>query len=271
MQELTFQDMEHEGWVNRAGHYRDLFATITCQANESLFEALGNLDGRDFLDIACGTGELAGAAARYGARARGVDFASTMVTGARGRFPDVEFVVGDAHDLPYADASFDAVACAFGIPHFSDPERALRSARRVLRAGGRFVMTAWCGPQQGGEFFAFVDDIVSRHGTLDVGLPEAPPMFRFAAADECRRILVAAGFDVTADRVLDLVWSCFSTRAIPEMIHGSMVRTSRVLQLQRPEAANRIARAIDTAGEGRRRGGKIAFRFPALLVAAAAR
>ena len=120
MQYLTFRDMEHEGWVERAGQYRDMFGTITSQAIEPVLESLGNLDRVDFLDVACGTGDLTGAAARRGARAHGVDFAATMVAGARSRYPDVEFLEADAQDLPYAEASFDAVACAFGVPHFSD-------------------------------------------------------------------------------------------------------------------------------------------------------
>ncbi len=270
MEVITFQDMEHEGWVERAGRYRDLFGTITSQAIGSLLEALGDLDRRDFLDVACGTGELAGAAARRGARAHGVDFAATMVESARARHPEVEFRVGDAQDLPYDDASFDAVACAFGVPHFAEPQRALRSARRVLRGGGRFAMTMWCGPQRGGEFFAFVDDLIGEHGARELGLPEAPPMFRLADAEECRGCLAAAGFDVTAIRELDLVWSFFSARSIPELIDWSMVRTSRLLRLLQPEVRDRILRAMDAAGEARRRDGKIAFRFPALLFAATA-
>jgi SAM-dependent methyltransferase len=270
MQINLFQDMEQQGWGERAGRYRDLFGTITSQAIEPLLCALGNLDRTDFLDIACGTGELAGAAARRGARAHGVDFADAMVTSANGKYPAVEFRVGDAHNLPYAEASFDAVACAFGVPHFADPERALRSARSVLRSGGQFALTAWSGPQQGGEFFAFVDDIIRGHATLDVGLPAPPPMFRFAEADECRRCLAAAGFDQTVVRVIDLVWSTVSPRSIPEMIERSMVWTSHLLRLQPPEVRERIARAIDSAGETRRQGGKIAFRFPALLVVAIA-
>jgi SAM-dependent methyltransferase len=267
---ITFQDREQAGWVERAGRYRDLYGTLTSQAIAPLFEALGDLDRADFLDIACGTGELADAAARRGARAHGVDFADAMVINARARYPDVEFRAGDAQDLPNAQSSFDAATCAFAVAHFADPERALRNARRVLRSGGRFALTTWCGPQQGGEFFAFVDGIIAELGTPDVGLPEPPPGFRFADSVECRRCLAAAGFGVTAVRVLDLVWSCFSARAIPEMIESSMVWTSRVLRSQRPEIRDRIARAIDAAGEARRRGGKIAFRFPALLVAATA-
>jgi SAM-dependent methyltransferase len=267
---ILFQDMERQGWIERAGRYRDLLGTITSQAIEPVLGALGNLERIDFLDIACGTGELAGAAARRGARAHGVDFADAMVTNAHGKYPAVKFRVGDAQDLPYPEASFDTVACTFGVSHFADPEHALRSARSVLRSGGQIALTTWCGPQHGGDFFAFVGDIIREHGTLDVGLPAPPPMFRFAEADECRRMFSAAGFDVTAVRTIYLVWSTFSARSIGEMIEQSMVWTSQLLRLQRPEVRERIARAIDSAGEMRRQGGKIAFRFPALLVVATA-
>ena len=266
----TFQDIERAGWVERAGRYRDLFGTITSQSIEPLLDALGDLHGADFLDIACGAGDLAGAAERRGALVQGVDFADTMVAHASARYPGVEFRVGDAQCLPYADGSFDAAACSFGLPHFADPERALRSVRRALRRAGRFAATTWCGPGRGGEFFEFVDGVIMPLCEPGTGLPVAPPMFRFGVADECRRSFAAAGFDVNDVREIELVWSTFSPRSIPEMIDGSLVGRSLSLRQQSPQVRERIARATDTAAEARRRGGKIAFRFPALLITASA-
>lgn len=267
----AFQDIEQAGWVKRAGGYRDLFGSITSQGVGPLLDALGNLEGCDFLDIACGTGEVAAAAVRRGARAQGIDFAETMVAQARDKFSALEFRLGDAQELPFEAASFDAAACGFGFPYFADPDQALRSARRVLRPGGQLALTTWCGPAQGGEFFAFVEQMLAGQGTADVGLPARPPMFRLGDAEECRRSLVAAGFEVSRIDLVDLVWSTFSPRSIPEMVDASMIWTSNWLQRQEPQVRTGIARAIDTAGERRRQGGKIAFRFPAWLSVASAR
>jgi SAM-dependent methyltransferase len=267
----AFQDMEREGWDKRAGGYRDLFGAITSQGVGSLLDALGRLEGCDFLDIACGTGEVADAARRRGARAQGVDFSEKMVIHAREKFPAVEFRRGEAQELPFAESSFDAAACGFGLPYFADPGQALISARRMLRPGGRFALTTWCGPAQGGEFFAFVDQMLAEHGVAEVGLPARPPMFRLGDPEECHRCLVKAGFDVSRIEVVDLVWSTFSPRAIPEMIDASMIWTSNALQRQRPEVRDSIARAIDVAGERKRKDGKIAFRLPALLAVASLR
>lgn len=267
----AFQDMEHEGWDKRAGGYRDLFGSITSQGVGPLLDALGSLEGCDFLDIACGTGEVAGAARRRGARAQGVDFAEKMVAQAREKFAAVEFRRGEAQELPFEDASFDAAACGFGLPYFADPVQALRSARRVLRPGGRFALTTWCGPTQGGEFFAFVDQVLAEHGIAEVSSPMRTPMFRLGDAEECHRCLVEAGFNVSRIDVVDLVWSTFSPRAIPEMIDASMIWTSNALHQQAPAVRDSIARVIDVAGERMRKGGKIAFRLPALLAVASVR
>jgi ubiquinone/menaquinone biosynthesis C-methylase UbiE len=265
------QELEHAGWVARAPRYRELFGTITWQAIEPVLAALGALDQVDFLDIASGTGELAGAAARRGARAHGIDYAATMVSTAQDRFAQVEFRVGDAEALPYATAAFGAAACLFGVPHFPDPQRALGEARRVLRAGGRFAMTSWHGPQDGGEFFALAEQVLAQCVIPDSAMAAPPSMFRLADADACRGCLAAAGFEDIEVRTMDLVWTCFSARAILELIEQSPVWAAQVLRTQPADVRERIARALDRAGEARRSGGKIAFHFPAVLATATAR
>jgi ubiquinone/menaquinone biosynthesis C-methylase UbiE len=58
----------------------------------------------------------------------------------------VTFVHGDAQILPFQDNNFDIVISNFGICHVPDQPRALAEASRVLRSGGHFAMTVWCGP-----------------------------------------------------------------------------------------------------------------------------
>jgi SAM-dependent methyltransferase len=266
----SFRDLEHEGWVERAGWYHDLFGRVTSQAIGPVLDALGELEDTDLLDIACGSGELAAAAGKRGARVQGVDFAVAMVEAARARYPEVRFREGDAEDLPYPDSSFDRVVCSFGVLHLANPERAFASARRVLRPGGTYAMTTWFGPDRGGELYDLVMGAVRTHGTLEVDLPAAQPIFRFSDPDECRRCLSVAGLEVRDARTLNICWTGTDPRALLEMIHKSMVRSALLLQLQQSQARLRIEQAIVDGAEARRRGDRIELRIPALLVVATA-
>jgi demethylmenaquinone methyltransferase/2-methoxy-6-polyprenyl-1,4-benzoquinol methylase len=93
--------------------------------------------GDRVLDAACGTGDLAIAAAHAGARVTGLDFSERMLERARRKAPELEWVRGDLLALPFADASFDAATIGFGIRNVADLPRALAELRRVLRPGGR--------------------------------------------------------------------------------------------------------------------------------------
>jgi ubiquinone/menaquinone biosynthesis C-methylase UbiE len=76
----------------------------------------------------------------------------------------------DAMKLPFEDASFDAVACQFGVMFFPDRPQAYAEARRVLRPGGVFAFNAW-GPIAGNAFAAAVTD------ALATVFPQDPPRF----------------------------------------------------------------------------------------------
>ena len=65
-----------------------------------------------------------------------------MVAQASAAYPRF-FREGDAEQLPYRDASFEYVACAFGLLHLQQPEQAMAEAWRVLRSGGRYSFTVW--------------------------------------------------------------------------------------------------------------------------------
>lgn len=110
----------------------------------------------EVLDVACGTGDLAGALHGAGVRrVIGVDFSQAMLDLAiaksrRLRGPgNLEYRIGDAMNLDLPDASFDAVTIAFGLRNVADPPRALREFRRVLRPGGRLVVLEFSEPRAG--------------------------------------------------------------------------------------------------------------------------
>jgi SAM-dependent methyltransferase len=103
--------------------------------------------GESVLDVACGTGNAALLAARAGAEVTGLDAAARLIEVARARAQaedlPARFTVGDAEELPFEDATFDVVLSVFGVIFAADAERAFAEIVRVLRPGGRALISAW--------------------------------------------------------------------------------------------------------------------------------
>ena len=115
----------------------------------------------DALDVACGTGDLTRAFARAGSRSvTGCDFAHEMLTRAAQASGDApRWVEADALRLPFLDASFSLVSCAFGVRNFVDLDAGLTEMHRVLKPGGRVVILEFARPKSlfiraGYEFYA---------------------------------------------------------------------------------------------------------------------
>ncbi|HYT04059.1 MAG TPA: methyltransferase domain-containing protein [Gemmatimonadales bacterium] len=99
------------------------------------------------LDVGCGTGALlaALAAAAPGVRLVGIDASPEMLAVARGKLaPAVDLRVAWAEDVPYGDATFDAVVSCSVLHYLREPMAALREMARVVKPGGRLVITDWC-------------------------------------------------------------------------------------------------------------------------------
>ena len=105
------------------------------------------LRGERVLDIACGTGNAAILAARFGAKVTGVDLAPRLVLVARRRAESenlpASFNVGDAEDLQFADASFEVVVSVFGLIFAPDRRNTFSEFVRVMRPMGRGFFTVW--------------------------------------------------------------------------------------------------------------------------------
>jgi len=107
--------------------------------------------GDRVLDVATGTGDLAMALKRRvgdEGEVVGSDFSERMLELARAKAHDVEFEQGNALDLPYEDASFDAATVGFGARNFSDLARGLAEITRVVRPGGRVVVLEMTTPER---------------------------------------------------------------------------------------------------------------------------
>lgn len=240
----AFRDLEKSGWENAAAEYDDAFARLTTQSIAPLLDALQVRQGTRLLDVACGPGYVAAAAAQRGARVLGVDFSSAMVNLARQRHPHLQFREGDAEALALPDAGFDAVAMNFGLLHLDHPERALAEAARVLAPGGRCGFTVWAPPPLT-EAYRIVLGAIERHGRSDVPLPPGPPFFRYSDAAVASRALEAAGLVQARVVMVPQVWRFSRAEELFEaMLHGT-VRTAALLAAQAPAALEKIRSAID--------------------------
>jgi demethylmenaquinone methyltransferase / 2-methoxy-6-polyprenyl-1,4-benzoquinol methylase len=138
--------------------------------------------GSNALDVACGTGDLALELRRRigpDGRVVGCDFSEPMLEIARRKSGDeglpVEFGWADALELPYGDASFDAVTIGFGARNLADLERGISEMARVLRPGGRLVILEITRPDREplASFYSlWFDRLVPVLGAL-AGDPEA--------------------------------------------------------------------------------------------------
>jgi len=99
------------------------------------------------LDVACGTGDLTVALfENTGARAIGVDFCRPMLELAARKYPRLLLVEGDALQLPFGEAAFDAVTIGFGLRNLSSTEDGLKELRRVLKRHGRAAILEFSKP-----------------------------------------------------------------------------------------------------------------------------
>ena len=235
----TFKDLERAGWHERASSYDELVGRRTRTVAGRLVNAVGARPGKRFLDICCGPGYSAGEAAARGADALGIDIAPAMLEEARRLFSNATFAVGDAEALDLADASVDAVVCAFGMLHLPEPQRAIDEVFRVLRAGGRYAWTVWTSGDSA-PLSAIAQQAIREFGNLDVPLPPAPPRDLFSSERNAHAALEAAGFvDVTSEE-LEITFRAASVGEVWDWYERGTVRTAALLQLQTPEALERI-------------------------------
>ncbi|MFL6071502.1 MAG: class I SAM-dependent methyltransferase [Actinomycetes bacterium] len=131
--------------------------------SERLAEAADLRAGSHVLDVACGSGNAAIAAARHGTRVVGVDYVPALLEDGRVRAEaeglDVEFRLGDAEDLPAEANSFDAVLSVYGTMFAPDHERTASEILRVARPGATVALASWTPTGFIGEMF----NVISSH------------------------------------------------------------------------------------------------------------
>jgi ubiquinone/menaquinone biosynthesis C-methylase UbiE len=188
-------------------------AAMGSAVTKALVEYAAPRPGMHALDLACGTGEpgisLATRVAPEG-RVTAVDLSAELLALAAQRARNKKLAnfftqQADAHQLPFADQSFDLATCRFGVMFFADARRAMTELRRVLKPGTRACFVAWGSFEQ--PYWQTTMKIVHRHvgGTmLESGGPDP---FRFSAAGSLSEVLRAAGFGEVEESAQNLPWT----------------------------------------------------------------
>ncbi|MCU1587590.1 MAG: ubiE 4 [Frankiales bacterium] len=159
--------------VAMAETYDRMMGPVTFQPYADRLAAVAReLQPQRVLELAAGSGIVTAALleALPDAAVTATDLNEGMVSYGRGRVPDATWQNADAQDLPFRDASFDVVVCAFGVMFFPDRVRAYAEMARVLVPGGRCLISIW-DVLASSSFESAVTD------SLAVLLPDDPPTF----------------------------------------------------------------------------------------------
>ena len=188
----------------------------------------GELTGKLVVDVACGTGDLALAFRRAGARVIGADFVHPMVEraaakGAKKEGPPILFLDGDALQLPLADDAAAATSIAFGLRTLADRGRGLAELARVTRPGGRVLVLEFSLPPSrlaGALYRFYFTRVLPRIGGWISGdaaayryLPDT--VLAWPSPDELRAEMEAVGLVDCGFRRLSFGIACLSWGIVP--------------------------------------------------------
>lgn len=182
-----------------AGDY-DAIAEGIWTAGAHIVRRVGVMPGERVLDVAAGTGNAAIRAAEAGATVTALDLTPELFEAGRRRAAEarveIEWVAGDAEELPFDDAAFDVVLSTFGVMFAPRHEVAAADIGRVLRPGGRIGITTW--PPDGAVARVFAT--VGRHLPPPPEIA-APPML-WGSEEHVRRIFAGTGIQPSFAREL---------------------------------------------------------------------
>ena len=198
-------------------YVRGLFATIADRYDLITVLLSGGLDRRwkarlvaqvDWagapraLDLACGTGDIAFAAAGKGGRVTGLDITHRMLQLAmrKPQLRPVSFITGDMMALPFADATFDIITTGYGLRNVPDLAGALREINRVLRPGGRMLALDFDRPSNTAIRTLYLTYLTILGSSLGLLLHRDPDTYRYIP-ESIRRYPGAAEVSAMARRL----------------------------------------------------------------------
>ena len=180
-------------WDAGGQHYDNISHTIA-DSIEHCLARLAPMPSERVLDVATGTGWTARRLATLGAIVTGIDLGADLIAAAeaiakKAQF-NIDFQVGDAEKLGFADQSFDAAISTCGVMFVRDPQAAANELARICRKGGRIGLTTW--PSDGA--------IAGLFNVMKPYMPEPPsppPPSPFEWGDQERvKQLLGSAFDL---------------------------------------------------------------------------
>lgn len=173
-------------------------ATRIESASEDLVAASDIQPGQEVLDVATGTGNAAIIAAQAGAKVTGLDLTPELFDSARRRTTaagvEIEFIEGDAEELPFEDNSFDRVLSVFGVMFAPRHDVGAAELVRVCRPGGLVGVTAWTPEGAVGQMFKTIGSYMPPPP------PEQKPALLWGTEEHIRELFAPTGADLHSER-----------------------------------------------------------------------
>jgi SAM-dependent methyltransferase len=225
-------------WSSGGGAYDEISRGIADSIEHCVLR-LAPRQGERILDLATGTGWTSRAVARRGAKVVGVDIAADLVAAAKARAAAeglaIEYRIGDAEKLPFADGEFDAVISTCGVMFASRQEAAASELGRVCRKGGRVALTTWLSDSNLFKMFQVMKPYMPPPPN-----PAPPSPFEWGRTERIKELL-GRDFDLKFEKGVsyyrepsgEAAWTTFSTGYGPTKSLAASLDEARRAELRR--------------------------------------
>lgn len=188
-------ERQGELWSAAGQNWAELLAPTVSPVWGACLDLARVTRGTRVLDVGCGSGETLALARFRGGEVAGIDPAADLLEIARERLPDADLRRGDMEDLPYAEASFDAVVHVNSLMFGDDRGKAVREAGRVLTPDGRLAVAVWAEP----KICEFRHALEALAGVLPEP-PDGDGPFALSAPGVLEELLAESGFEPVEER-----------------------------------------------------------------------